>query len=865
MEKNSILLVIAALLAVMAFAGNAAAHAEPVYGTVDTAADQAVVMLWVEDDRINNPGQNMSAIINDSSKTGLTNKSYYFDDIEPILLAHGKNIDDPFNVTVAMLCSGQNQTGVTYTNTYHNDTGVNQSDTYGNAGATIMPMLNLTACPTETHPDLIVASITPNCGGYLFGNESNTISAKIENIGNGTAVASTACFVLSDGHSATASVSQLAPGANETVTITDPTDRDAGDTVTITVTADCNDTNPAEWNESNNVTTKDVTVVNNGYKGKTYTGGSNMTTWKTYDLNGNLVYSAGDSYYLSSYYHPSWTTYNVSWTASDLSVTGTVVEARLYAMYTWDKKDVMSNNVNLTFNGNDQTVDEHYQDEKMFASSYPYGMLAYNVTDDFNAAGNYANLTNSHTGGDNVSMRGMMLVTIYENASEPRRLIYVNEEFDMLYGGSGKCTTPDEATAWAPITGPSINNTATIANATLITVAPGAGPNEGELIFNGQVWNDVWNFAGTNGSQIGIDERDVASYLQSTDNLVGFQSSADYMEASNAFLVLEKRDKVVVSCAEPTYEVSYNHSGMATVNISLNGIADYGTGTIHLYFDRTVVDTNLSMIGMGDSTSITPTVSQGHVEISASNTDGVDNPTFATVTFYPTGSPGDCCTLNLTVETLYDRNYVPMQTVVQNSTICIVEHQKPTVTCQAASPPVILNDTMRARAQYPTGYPYSTNMSNLSVHVTDATNVTAVYIDLTPLGSGIVQMDGPDGAMEGNWYCNKTNALYASLTPYDLNVMAVDCHGNWNNETNISLEVQRRGDVTGNGNVHDNKVTVKDYLYIARYTVDLEPEHPDHFHLVGEIQPANNWDGIDMADALYIAMYVADPSSYPAP
>ena len=131
-------------------------------------------------------------------------------------------------------------------------------------------------------------------------------------------------------------------------------------------------------------------------------------------------------------------------------------------------------------------------------------------------------------------MRGMLLVAIYEDASEPQRLIYVNEEFDMLYGGSGKCTTPEEATAWAPITG-SIEGT--VANATLITVAPGAGPTEGELIFNGQVWTDVWNYAGS--SQIGIDERDVASYLDSTDNLVGFQSSADYMEASNVFLVVE--------------------------------------------------------------------------------------------------------------------------------------------------------------------------------------------------------------------------------------------------------------------------------------------------------------------------------------
>ncbi|PXF54492.1 MAG: hypothetical protein C4B59_17805, partial [Candidatus Methanogaster sp.] len=380
---------------------------------------------------------------------------------------------------------------------------------------------------------LIVESIAPNCGGYLFGNESNNISAVIKNIGNASASASNASFVL-NGYSEIVSVPALDAGNNTTVSITDTTGRYAGDTVVITVTADC-DGEVTESNETNNVTTVDVTVVNNGYKGKTYTGGSNMTTWKSYDLHGNLIYSVGDSYYLSSSSYPDWTTYNASWNASDLPVAGTVMEVRLYTTYTWDKDGVMPGNVSMSFNGVVQTPDAHHQDDRVFPDSKPYGMLAYNVTDGFDTSGNIANLTNSHTGGNNVSMRGMLLVVVYENASEPQRLIYVNEEFDLLYGGSSKCTTPEEATAWAPITG-SID-TSTVTDATLITVAPGAGPNEGELIFNEHIRNDVWSFAGA--TQIGIDECDVKNNLTETDNLVGFRSSGDWMEASNAFLVVE--------------------------------------------------------------------------------------------------------------------------------------------------------------------------------------------------------------------------------------------------------------------------------------------------------------------------------------
>jgi hypothetical protein len=460
----------------------------------------------------------------------------------------------------------------------------------------VLVLLVMVAMPAASaDPDLIVESVTPNCGGYLFGNESNTISAVIGNTGPDGASASDASFVLSDGHSGIVSVPALGAGNNTTVSITDPTIRNAGVAVTITVTADCNGA-VAEGNESNNATDLGVTVVNNGYKGKTYTGGPNMTTWKTYDLNGNLVYSAGNSYYLSSSAtsgDPDWTAYGVSWTADDLPVPGTatIKDARLYVMYTWDKKEVMSNNVSVDFNTITQALDVHYQDEKMHATSYPYGMLVYNVTADFDTGGNIADLNNSYPGGDNVSMRGMMLMVIYEDACELRKQIFVNEEFDLLYGGSGKCTTPEEATAWAPITGPAIM--AGDVSARLITFAPGAdgsgSAGEGELSFNGYVWNDEWT--DNEVHQIGISDRDVTSHLQSTGNLVGFQSNADYMEASNAILIVEEMPNATVYF-EPSDIRLPKYCDTETVGIWINSTAALASGTI--IFDYTSCCANVT-------------------------------------------------------------------------------------------------------------------------------------------------------------------------------------------------------------------------------------------------------------------------------
>jgi hypothetical protein len=387
--------------------------------------------------------------------------------------------------------------------------------------------------------DLKVFKITPNCG-YIFANESNNITATIKNVGIINITVDFNVSIEVGGFSEKVTVSGgLVANTTTTIKVTDPASRNAGESVTINVTADC-DGDVGESNEvTNNVRNITKTVVNNGYKGKRYTGGEDIKTWKTFELNGSVLYSLGDSYYLSSYTYPNWTTYNASWTASDLPVpdTATVEEARLYVPYTWDKKGVIPDNVSLTFNAVAQTLDKHYSDEKMHATSYPYGMLAYNVTTDFNrTTGNVANLTSSYPGGGNVSMRGMLLVVIYADDSEPQRQIFVNEEFDLLYGGSSKCTTPAEATAYA--TFPGIDDPVN-KSARLITVAPGADGPEGDLIFNGQIWTDVWSF--TTSAQIGIDDRDVTTFLNATANEAGFQSSGDYMEASNAILVVEAK------------------------------------------------------------------------------------------------------------------------------------------------------------------------------------------------------------------------------------------------------------------------------------------------------------------------------------
>jgi hypothetical protein len=473
-------------------------------------------------------------------------------------------------------------------------------------------------------PDLVVTSVTPNCG-ELFGNESNVIEAEIQNIGDMAAKASHASFVLSDGYSENVAVLPLDAGNSTTVSITDPTTRSAGAAVNITVTADCNG-EIDESNLTNNVTVQAETVVNNGYKGKRYTGGSDITTWQIFELKGDLLYSTGDSYYLSVSYYPDWTHYTVNWTASDLPVPGTatVKEARLYVPYTWAKNNVMPGYMNLTFNGNLQTLDYHYWDEKGYGSSYPYGTLVYNVTTDFSTSGNLADLVNSYSDGGQVSMRGMVLVVIYGDENEPLKKILVNEEFDLLYGGSNYCTTAEEATAYAQFGSIDLS---TIGSVKLITVAPGAGPNEGELLFNGQTWTNVWNYAG--GTQIGIDERDVTAYLATT-NEAGFQSSGDWMEASNAILVVEYEPDLIATAITPNCGgyIFANESNEIQAVIENVGDADAGAFNVTVAVDGYSGRVTVQSLAAGNSTTISitdPTIRTAGTVVTITVTADVDN------------------------------------------------------------------------------------------------------------------------------------------------------------------------------------------------------------------------------------------------
>ena len=408
--------------------------------------------------------------------------------------------------------------------------------------------------------DLYISGALNTLDQIVFAREQNAVSVSaITNKGPGESPETTVKVTSSDGFSGTASVPALAAGGQATVTINDTTIRSvAGSSIVYTAVLDP-DNVVAESNESNNTRSSSAkSVVYNGYKGKRYwDGGSDDTTVKTYDLRGGLAYSFGDSAYVSGSFGGSsgWSSYTVNWKASDLKIpdNATIKEARLYVPYTWDNKNIAPDKVHITFNGQNIGYEHWYHDVSNFGAYYDhvYGLLTYDVTSLYQK--NEKNNAIFTRDGDpvytKISMYGFTLAVVYEDANSTRKQIFLNEEFDLLGADLvGYGTTPEEATAYVPFSGMSID-TANVSHAHLITFVPSGAaqtegmPGEGDLLFNSNViGTNVWDHGPMTGPQVAVDDCDVKAYLKADSNVAGIRSTkgpTPCMAAAQEFLVLE--------------------------------------------------------------------------------------------------------------------------------------------------------------------------------------------------------------------------------------------------------------------------------------------------------------------------------------
>ena len=405
----------------------------------------------------------------------------------------------------------------------------------GSNSSQLVNLIKVTEPPISTEqPDLIVSAITPNADEF-FANETNNISAKVENVGTNASGPFTVTFTVNN-IDTNATVDALEAGTNATVTITDPTIRSFGDNVTVTAAADPGN-EIAESSEINNQMNITKTVVYNGYKGKRYTGGNDLSTQATFEGKYGLVYSSGNTAYASG----SWTAKTYSWSSTDLPIPAgaTVESARLYQPYTWNK---MTNDpaFTMSFNNNTVTPIATYKDRKSYGSyDYPSGLYVYNVTSLFDPAGNSITITPET--GNNYGIYGAYLVVVYNDPAATEKKIWINDEFDLLTSKGSYAVSNEEATAYASFS--DVNATGISKAAAIAALASGNDDNKSKFVFNDNEYTGFWPDYQTT-PQIGFSSYNVTGAILNGTDTARVQSydtgtGGDSMSAMNVILVAD--------------------------------------------------------------------------------------------------------------------------------------------------------------------------------------------------------------------------------------------------------------------------------------------------------------------------------------
>lgn len=422
------------------------------------------------------------------------------------------------------------------------------------AGSNIKTRSSYITTTAAANPDLTIPSMGP-IADSVFAKESNTVKITIKNIGGTSSLETRVNLVASDGFSGSETVPALSSNEETIISITDSTVRNiAGDSLTYTATVDPDNT-VTELNETNNEVINTFTVAYNGYKGKRYWEGANdLTTQKTYDLKGGVVYSTQPE---STYMGVGWTTRSDTWSSSEFSTipSGSSIEkVLLYISYNWDTTAGGVPDFTGTFNGNIIALGVPFTDKPNFGtySNFYFGLYAVDVTSLYNPTGDNTLLLTSVSGNSN-ALYPSTLIIIYSNPMSSRNQIFINEECDELgYSESKYGTTMEEATAYAPFTGMTID-TVSVHEAILHSFVASGGPDEGNLLFNGNlIASNAWQGSSSSASAQVFDVKD---YLTDTGNEAGIQGTTEGgILAIQQILVVEYQDAAPVAAftADPT-------------------------------------------------------------------------------------------------------------------------------------------------------------------------------------------------------------------------------------------------------------------------------------------------------------------------
>ena len=315
-----------------------------------------------------------------------------------------------------------------------------------------------------------------------------------------------------------------------------------------------------------------LTAYYNGYMGKSFTNGDNITTKHTYTGKNTLVLIP-----LEFYMSNNWNETTLRFNIADYGILeqDKIVDAYYYQGYNWLKT---TQNMLIVMN-NEPIGDSnaHYNDTKGFASyNYPSGLLVFDVN-------NYikANTTNElifTPEGHDRALYGGYFIVIYANNTHETDII-INEGADLLNPeSSGYGANSSNTIAYANIE--NINADSAVLY-TITAAADKAG--QSKIIVNDVEYGSLADKYDST-SRLSIVETDVDNLVNGT-NLISMQSTNDNLFAMSTIVVVNHPapvnvvvNKVDVPASKGDLLVDTDNT--ITINMTNNGSAATGTLTI---------------------------------------------------------------------------------------------------------------------------------------------------------------------------------------------------------------------------------------------------------------------------------------------
>ena len=319
-----------------------------------------------------------------------------------------------------------------------------------------------------------------------------------------------------------------------------------------------------------------ASVLYNGYLGKNLSYPSNaFDPFFKGTITGDIVINVKDQ---SSYMDNYITSREDVWMVT-LPANSNFVKSFIYVPYNYfNPNEGLNENLSMfstKFNGAEITPVLLYRDQINFGSEadYGYGVLVYDVTQLIKTGSNSFALTKK----SNIPfVYPSTLIYMYNTTgSETIKDVYISNGADLL-----SFTDFNELNREVRINSEfNVNSTGKV-NAKLYIFAAGAQKGEGNVIFNNQLNEDVWN-GNTNSTNLYV--LDVTNSVEDS-NLISFISTGSYLLALQQIMVITKDapkgsgDVAIKAIVTPTTVSTTYNSGKSFVikvsDVSKNPVAN---------------------------------------------------------------------------------------------------------------------------------------------------------------------------------------------------------------------------------------------------------------------------------------------------